>query len=372
MANWRRSKAPAWAASIAAVLLLCVLLVGVWQFWVLQGSFERQARLVTLAVTQRDELLQMVNEETGVRGLLATGDARFLQIYYQSLPQRRADATIIRNNLFALPALEQAERSAQSMAVARENYFSNEIDLTRAGHIAVARARLSEGRVLFDRFRRADAAAERQVNDQLKAQRAHTRLLAQAGFLVSLVVSAALILGAVAFIILLQRARAYRLTSMRDSLTGAANRRGARSAIQERLDDTGDHSFGLVFIDLDGFKKVNDAYGHAAGDAILKEVAIRLRAELRDGDVVCRMGGDEFVCVVGPPSTMDGLSAIAARLRKAVARPYVHDNDSYVVGCSAGVSLYPQHGSTVDSLLARADYAMYNAKAAGGGIYVSP
>lgn len=115
-------------------------------------------------------------------------------------------------------------------------------------------------------------------------------------------------------------------------------------------------------------KKINDAFGHATGDALLQQVVSRLRAELRDIDTVSRIGGDEFVCIIAPPSTAESAQAIAGRLRKAVGMPYSVGDDTYVVGCSIGVSLYPQHGTTSEVLLARADSAMYAAKATGGGV----
>ncbi len=367
MASRKNSQGPAWAVSTAALVLLVVVIAGVWQFWLLQGSLQRQRMLVTLAVTQRDSLLQMVNEETGVRGLVATGDPGFLQIYYESLPREAADKSTIASALAVLPNLESAVRHSETVAIPLHRYFAHEIRLARSGHIARARAELVEGKTLFDRLRAADAGISALANDELDAQRAHTGFLARAGFLAGLIVCAALIAAAIAFVVLLARARAYRLTSMRDSLTGATNRRGAMNAI-EKLIGPQAKPFGLVFIDLDGFKKVNDSFGHAAGDAILKDVAKRLRSELRDADEVCRLGGDEFVCVIAPPTSMDQLLSIAVRLRKAVARPYCDANDAYVVGCSVGVSMFPEHGTSIEMLLNRADRAMYDAKAAGGGV----
>jgi diguanylate cyclase (GGDEF)-like protein len=111
-------------------------------------------------------------------------------------------------------------------------------------------------------------------------------------------------------------------------------------------------------------------YGHATGDALLRLVAQRLQAEVRGGDSVCRLGGDEFVCVIGAPASSEDVRAVAQRLRRAVCRPYEIGSDSYVVGCSVGVSMHPQHGTTAESLLARADSAMYAAKASGGGVTV--
>ena len=363
MVRWRT-----WAVCITALLLLIVVISGVWQFWLLQSSLERQRKLVSVALAEHDSLLQLVNEETGVRGLVATGDRRFLEIYYESLPKEAVDAGEISRNLEALPDVRSDLRDAQTLASQVHRFFEREIALTQSGSLSNARERLGQGKVQFDRLRAAEAVMARQADDELEAQRSHTRLLARAGFVVGLVVCGVLVLSAIAFVVLVQRASRYRMSSMRDSLTGATNRRGAMAAIEALISASSERPFGLVFIDLDGFKKVNDAYGHAAGDAILKEVAARLRSELRNADEVCRLGGDEFVCVIAAPESTDHLLSIAARLRKAVAQPFAYDNDVYAVGCSVGVSMYPQHGSSIDVLLKRADRAMYDAKAAGGGV----
>jgi len=109
-------------------------------------------------------------------------------------------------------------------------------------------------------------------------------------------------------------------------------------------------------------------HGHAAGDEILRGVAARLERDLRNTDVVGRIGGDEFVCVISPVTTIDEMHPIASRLQRAVARPYAFSHDHFIIGCSIGICVYPQHGTNADQLLACADRAMYAAKASGGGI----
>ena len=357
-----------WATAFIALALFVVVVAGVWQFWKLQSGLERQAMLVQIVMTQRDALLQLVNEETGVRGYVATGDKRFLQIYYTALPLGESDDRSIAADLGILPGVEPAVVRFRLRADSVRRYFVREIELMGSHRDADARSSLASGRILFDRVRSAEAVAESEANTELRSQRLRTAVLARMGLFVGLLVCATLIFCAVAFAVLLRRARAYRLTASRDPLTGAWNRRGATSAIETLIAESPSEPFGLVFIDLDGFKKINDNYGHATGDAILQGVALRLNGEVRDEDNVCRLGGDEFVCVIAPPTGMDQLLTIAARLQKAVERPYSYQDEHYWVGCSVGVSLYPRHGRTVEVLLARADDAMYDAKAAGGGV----
>jgi diguanylate cyclase (GGDEF)-like protein len=222
--------------------------------------------------------------------------------------------------------------------------------------------------MLFDRLRLLDAQVQQAADMQVSSQRAHTRLLARMGFSASIAVCAILALWTVAFAVMARRSKMYRLAALRDSLTGVQNRRGAIAALDAQVSAAHPASFGLVFVDLDGFKKINDVYGHATGDALLRGVASRLQSELRAGDAVCRLGGDEFVCIVAPPASSEEVSSVARRLCRAVTRPYEIEGDAYVIGCSVGTCMYPKHGKTAEALLARADRAMYEAKAAGGGV----
>lgn len=357
-----------WASAMAASLLFAVLIAGMWQFSLVQRSLDRQALLSGAAFAQRDRLLQIVNEETGMRGYVATGSDRYLEIYYASRGQWPRDTAVILNTQSAMPALEPRVRRSIAAAQAVQSYFENEIALMRAGRVSQAKSELSKGKALVDRLRALDATVQREADAQLNAQRMHTRFLAIAGITASIALCIVLLVWVAGFIFVLRRARNYRLSSQIDPLTGAQNRRGAFAAIDAQLGAMQQREFGLVFLDLDGFKKINDIHGHATGDDILRQVTSRLQAELRPADSVCRIGGDEFICVIAPPASAEQVRAVAERLRRSVGRPYEFGSDSYVVGCSVGVSMFPQHGKTAELLLARADSAMYAAKASGGGV----
>lgn len=369
---WRRARSAdsqlLWASGIAAALLFGVLAAGIWQFWQLQQSLDRQAVLTQTAYAEHDRLLQMVNEETGVRGFVATGNPLYLQIYYGSQQQLRRDQAAVSQTQAAIPRLERSVGLSIAASARVQRYFEREIVLMRAHRRAAALAQLSFGKQLFDRLRDVDAAVQNAADRELQNQRTHTRLLARIGFSSAIALCGVLALWVAAVALLARRARMYRLSSLRDSLTGLQNRRGAIAAIEAQLNGGELRSFGLVFIDLDGFKKINDVYGHATGDALLRGVASRLQSELRAGDAVCRLGGDEFVCIVAPPASSEEVSSVARRLCRAVTRPYEIEGDAYVIGCSVGTCMYPKHGKTAEALLARADRAMYEAKAAGGGV----
>lgn len=350
------------------VVLFIVIIAGIRQFWLLGAGLDRQSLLSDTVGAERDLIFQLVNEEAGVRGYVATANPTFLQVYYASAPRVRDDEATVAAEAHRVPVLAASIAAYRNATAAIARYFSSELQLVASGRGATAGARLQREKVLFDHLRQVEAVAESQANSRLARQRLDTRVLAKAGVIVGLIFCGLLLSWSIAFLIVWLTARDYRLEALRDPLTGATNRQGARSEIERLIRARSADPFGLVFIDLDGFKKVNDVYGHAIGDTILRLVAARLRSQLRDRDQVCRIGGDEFVCVISPPTDIERLRIIGLRLQKSVSRPYNHAKDDYVVGCSVGISLYPEHGSTVDELLEQADQAMYRAKARGGGV----
>lgn len=126
----------------------------------------------------------------------------------------------------------------------------------------------------------------------------------------------------------------------------------------------------LMFVDLDGFKQVNDNYGHAAGDYVLQQVALRLAAIVRTSDTVARVGGDEFVVILGQQADQEHAAATAMRMIEALQLPIGYHSHSLCVGCSVGIAMCPDHGEDPDSLKRAADAAMYQVKKAGKNNYV--
>ena len=122
---------------------------------------------------------------------------------------------------------------------------------------------------------------------------------------------------------------------------------------------------GVMFVDLDGFKAINDTFGHDAGDYLLREVANRLKGQLRLEDTVARMGGDEFVVILARQACEEVTQQIAMRIIESVMQPVAFESHDLRVGTSIGIAIYPTHGSDVESLLSAADQAMYSVKRSG-------
>src|SRR3954470_9824516 len=150
-----------------------------------------------------------------------------------------------------------------------------------------------------------------------------------------------------------------------DALTGVANRTEFRDRLAHAL-AIGERHLAVAFCDLDGFKPVNDTYGHMRGDDVLIQVADRLRGCLRTGDELARIGGDEFTVLLRNVPDAEAAHHVAERLLASAQAPFDAGGEAVSVGLSVGIALR-QPGTTADELLARADDALYEAKRAGGG-----
>ncbi len=156
-----------------------------------------------------------------------------------------------------------------------------------------------------------------------------------------------------------------------DELTGLANRATFNERVEQAIGRAARNGgrFALLFMDLDGFKRINDKHGHQIGDTILREVASRLSRQLRRDDLVARIGGDEFCVVAEGLQREDDARLIAQNMSTIADRPVVVGNDRIQFGISTGVSIYPEHGTSPKALLRYSDQAMYRAKSQGGNNY---
>lgn len=159
-----------------------------------------------------------------------------------------------------------------------------------------------------------------------------------------------------------------------DLLTGLPNRRLFEDRLQVALAQVRRQKarLGLALIDMDGFKPINDTYGHAAGDQVLQAFAERLRSCVRESDTVARLGGDEFVCILLHLNSRNDLVRFAQRLFLALQPPVMINGVPLQMRASLGMAIYPQHGKDVAELMHQADEAMYEAKSKRSGYAIAP
>jgi len=171
--------------------------------------------------------------------------------------------------------------------------------------------------------------------------------------------------------------RELRDRALKDPLTGLAN----RTLFEDRLRRAFDRSrrravaegemprLALAYVDLDSFKETNDVFGHPAGEALLCEVASRLRSGLRTLDTVARLGGDEFALILPDIGSEENARHVIDKLLSSLRNPFLYGGQTLVVSVSVGVSMHPADADSTETLAVRADKAMYAAKAAGGSGY---
>ncbi|NLC71275.1 MAG: EAL domain-containing protein [Desulfuromonadaceae bacterium] len=161
-----------------------------------------------------------------------------------------------------------------------------------------------------------------------------------------------------------------------DSLTGLPNRVLLDDRIKQSIfyADRSQKTVAVLLLDLDRFKRINDTLGHGAGDLLLREIAERLRVSVRECDTVARFGGDEFVIVLAELAELNDIGIVIRRILKNLARPFPINDHKLEINTSIGISLFPQDGQEAETLVQRADLAMYQAKQLGGNTfcYFSP
>jgi diguanylate cyclase (GGDEF)-like protein len=149
-----------------------------------------------------------------------------------------------------------------------------------------------------------------------------------------------------------------------DPLTGLTNRRYFTEQINQAIETAQKENrmLAVMYIDIDKFKSINDSLGHEVGDQLLKQFASRLKENVREEDILCRVGGDEFLVLLNGMKEKKVVVDIVSRLHKAFQQPYLIDNHKIVVTSSMGIAVFPQDGINSKILISRSDIALYQAK----------
>ncbi len=195
------------------------------------------------------------------------------------------------------------------------------------------------------------------------------RAVQTGAFLLALINFLVIVLGLVKqYHVVKQDRGRWRDIAQRDALTGLFNRAALREALNRLLEVAArkEDAFSLLLLDLDNFKPINDRFGHAAGDVLLKELADTLQHLARESDTVARLGGDEFALICPSLNGADQIRHFCDRIVQGISNMKCAHGDSCNVHASIGAAVYPTHGTGTDELLAAADRAMYQSKRAGG------
>lgn len=164
--------------------------------------------------------------------------------------------------------------------------------------------------------------------------------------------------------ILKQREAHALMLADRDGLTGLYNRRRMSELLQQTVVEATRTSqrFAVLFIDLDGFKRINDHFGHSLGDEVLTTAAGRIASRARTGDIVCRFGGDEFIVILPAVASRTAAEDVASAIAGRIALPYRLSGEELRITAAVGLSMFPEDGRSAAELLRRADQLMYRAK----------
>lgn len=369
-------------ALVALFYLSLMLLIGA--IWGSQASLSsgRDVQELYRSLYGLSSLLSTLQDaEIGQRGYLLTGDKQYLAPYERAIAQLDDHlASLVENpklhpykaDIEAIARLSQLKRSelAQTIVVRREQGQSAAQGMLNG----------DAGKRYMDEMRVRIGNIERGVGESLGEQKADLQwrsdlalwgggggALLMLGLLTLLFVDLRRDLNERAE--LLQRLA---FESQHDSLTRVPNRR----AFNEMLDQAlalarrGERQVALLYLDLDGFKPVNDRHGHAAGDAMLKAVVGKWQGLMREGEVLARLGGDEFAVIAAGDA--DAVERLAQRLIDALDAPLLAQYPDVRVGVSVGLARYAEHGEDRRRLIAAADTAMYRAKEADKHCFAWP
>ncbi|WMY11392.1 diguanylate cyclase domain-containing protein [Paraburkholderia phenoliruptrix] len=326
-------------------------------------------------------LHDLENAETGQRGYLLTGDENYLVPYRQGVHD--LDDTILRLQQAAGSDEKSLElvRRVEHAKTSKVTELARTVELARSGNRAgaIALVQTNEGKLYMDGLREDLNLLLNNWRDRRKAatQDAHRRLVFGSAALVAIAV---LVCCLMVYTVYIQRrafARVHAYSNAldqqaaHDTLTGLPNRRRLLSAIDELSGHAaGSRRTALLYLDIDGFKNVNDAMGHSAGDVLLRRLAESLRAVTRHDDMLARVGGDEFVLLADDCGDDSQLRELAERLVSSVRavgeREY---GGRFAIGVSIGIATFPDRVRSIAGLLDVADAAMYAAKRSGRSTY---
>ena len=361
-------------------------------FFLFLGLFGETYSIVTSYIRAEDRwesysrgellLVRLVSDikdaETGQRGFVITGEQSYLAPYRKALGNIRRDMKAIRMLREMVPSLSGIAVLMSSLVQKKMGELTVTVRLRKeAGFNAAREMVLTDyGKKLMDQIR----AISIQMRGLIVQKKIHERQVLRRRQEKIFLAGSVLALTIVSFWAILYRLigkeiharedlmRRLREESTHDFLTGLFNRPAALEILVHAIGNAQRKKWmvGVLMVDLDGFKGINDRWGHLEGDRVLVEVARRFQGVMREGEVLARLGGDEFLCLMPVLEESGGAFLLAKRFLKVFQKPFGGSGGDGRLGCSIGVSVYPADGLDAKELLAAADRRMYVAKGRGG------
>lgn len=365
-------------ASIAAIFL-------VWSIYRVTATIMLTATSVSQAYEVISSIknlqLHLIDAETGERGYVITGDFGYFPIYRDTLQKIQWENDLISALTADNPVQKAHYAKLQQLIAYRLKTIQMIVETRKAGGVDAAHqlVSLDEDKLEMDRIRTVLNQMEEEENRQLNI-RIDARDTAYRHFwwsfialIVALAIGAAWQYMQARRVMLLESQAKQQIRHMaeHDPLTNLPNRRQLQSKLELAIAfaKRSGKMVAVMFIDLDGFKAVNDTMGHQIGDDLLKEVAQRLRHATRSSDLVARFGGDEFIVVLSELDRPDDAAFLAGKLNEVIAKPISIAGKNILISTSIGISIYPDDGLTGEALLGKADDAVYQAKEGGKNQY---
>lgn len=366
---------------IIAAALLCISMAGLFVAMYQLVDYSEQKDLVD---RQRYQVVTLgkaiTNAESGQRGYLLTGHTLFLDALEQGQAEAMKAISLLEHDLDTSSAARPLLANIKQLVQQKFNAMDKSVQVQMhageyAPHLSLSRDRGRELMKLID-GQLAQVDEQLLIKRQWFEQAIRNRILASVtvAILLSIVIISVLVFSYRSTTLLLEQvmenqAVAKQLSHQADHdlLTSLPNRRSVNVYLESTYEMAriGSKQFAVFFMDLDGFKRVNDAYGHDVGDALLIEVANMFKRVLRQSDFLARQGGDEFVLVVSNYLHRLELTQLAQRLIHLFAQPVIVRGIPLEIGVSIGIAEYPHHGKNVKQLLHVADKAMYDSKKNG-------
>ena len=360
-------------------LPIMVIIIGI-NFWVGQKS-EEARKWVThtyeVQVALSLVLSTLQDAETGQRGYLLTGDVDYLEPYLVAISQLDGIVAGVQKLTLDNPKQQQWLKQAAFLIDGKLKELDETVMLKKkqGQESAISIVNTGKGKRIMDELRSLISVMQAEENSLLTERNQilyKNELLARSIEFVGFILI--ILIGIFAFtrtraLLVMQSEAEEKLRHManHDLLTGLATRRLGIEYISFALAEARRHKSkaAVLFIDLDGFKAINDTLGHDAGDCLLRGVAERLSHCVREVDLVVRVGGDEFMIVMTSINSREDIARIAQKVINALARPFQLADENASIGASIGIALYPDHEQEPDALVKRADVTMYEVKGRG-------